>query len=64
MDWLRSWAETDKEVMKKGMMAFKSYVAAYSNHKCAYLFRFEELDFSKLAMSFAILKMPKIRELK
>eukprot|EP00803_Ostreobium_quekettii_P000918 evm.model.scf_621EXC.6 EVM.evm.TU.scf_621EXC.6 scf_621EXC:66270-74354(-) len=62
--WLRSEAETDREVMLKGVQAFVSYVRGYRNHQCSFIFRMEALDLGRLANAFALLRLPKMPEIR
>ena len=46
--------------------AFPSFIMAYKNHECKYIFRERDLlrDIGKYATCFGLLKMPKLEELK
>ncbi|NWW87724.1 DDX55 helicase, partial [Rhynochetos jubatus] len=61
---LKSLALADRAVFEKGMKAFVSYVQAYAKHECHLIFRMKDLDFASLARGFALLKMPKMPELR
>ncbi|KFU89560.1 ATP-dependent RNA helicase DDX55, partial [Chaetura pelagica] len=61
---LQSMALADRAVFEKGMKAFVSYVQAYAKHECNLIFRIKDLDFASLAKGFALLKMPKMPELR
>ncbi|KAJ7309753.1 hypothetical protein JRQ81_007818 [Phrynocephalus forsythii] len=61
---LKSLALADRAVYEKGMKAFVSYVQAYAKHECSLIFRLKDLDFTSLARGFALLKLPKMPELK
>uniref|UniRef100_A0A8C3X2I6 ATP-dependent RNA helicase n=1 Tax=Catagonus wagneri TaxID=51154 RepID=A0A8C3X2I6_9CETA len=61
---LKSMALADRAVFEKGMKAFVSYVQAYVKHECNLIFRLKDLDFASLARGFALLKMPKMPELR
>ncbi|XP_028342141.1 ATP-dependent RNA helicase DDX55 isoform X2 [Physeter macrocephalus] len=61
---LRSMALADRAVFEKGMKAFVSYVQAYAKHECNLIFRLKDLDFASLARGFALLRMPKMPELR
>ncbi|ETE66144.1 hypothetical protein L345_08079 [Ophiophagus hannah] len=54
----------DRAIYEKGMKAFVSCVQAYAKHECNLIFRIKDLDFASLARGFALLKMPKMPELK
>nr|XP_004668548.1 ATP-dependent RNA helicase DDX55 isoform X1 [Jaculus jaculus] len=61
---LKSMALADRAVFEKGMKAFVSYIQAYAKHECNLIFRIKDLDFANLAQGFALLKMPKMPELR
>uniref|UniRef100_A0AC11B4K2 DEAD-box helicase 55 n=1 Tax=Ovis aries TaxID=9940 RepID=A0AC11B4K2_SHEEP len=61
---LKAMALADRAVFEKGMKAFVSYVQAYAKHECNLIFRLKDLDFASLARGFALLRMPKMPELR
>ncbi|XP_075710662.1 ATP-dependent RNA helicase DDX55 [Rhinoderma darwinii] len=61
---LQSMAKSDRAMFEKGMKAFVSFVQAYAKHECNLIFRVKDLDFSTLARGFALLKMPRMPELR
>uniref|UniRef100_A0A8B9XPV2 ATP-dependent RNA helicase n=1 Tax=Bos mutus grunniens TaxID=30521 RepID=A0A8B9XPV2_BOSMU len=61
---LKAMALGDRAVFEKGMKAFVSYVQAYAKHECNLIFRLKDLDFASLARGFALLRMPKMPELR
>ncbi|XP_036133034.1 ATP-dependent RNA helicase DDX55 [Molossus molossus] len=61
---LRAMALADRAVFEKGMRAFVSHVQAYAKHECSLIFRLKDLDFAALARGFALLKMPRMPELR
>ncbi|XP_061459439.1 ATP-dependent RNA helicase DDX55 isoform X2 [Rhineura floridana] len=61
---VKSLSLADRAVYEKGMKAFVSYVQAYAKHECNLIFRVKDLDFASLARGFALLKMPRMPELK
>lgn len=61
---LRAMALADRAVFEKGMRAFVSHVQAYAKHECSLIFRLKDLDFAALARGFALLRMPKMPELR
>ncbi|XP_077015741.1 ATP-dependent RNA helicase DDX55 isoform X2 [Tamandua tetradactyla] len=61
---LKSSALADRAMFEKGMKAFVSYVQAYAKHECNLIFRLKDLDFASLARGFALLKMPRMPELR
>ncbi|KAK7125305.1 hypothetical protein R3I93_020856 [Phoxinus phoxinus] len=54
----------DRAMFEKGMKAFVSCVQAYAKHECSLIFRIKDLDFAALAQGFALLRLPKMPELK
>ncbi|GLT31513.1 hypothetical protein SLA2020_062460 [Shorea laevis] len=61
---LRSAARKDRDVMEKGLRAFVSYIRAYKEHHCSYIFRWKELEIGKLAMGYGLLQFPSMPEVK
>ncbi|KAL4854012.1 DEAD-box ATP-dependent RNA helicase 18 [Chlorella vulgaris] len=61
---LQRHAETDRLVMEAGMKAFLSYVRAYKEHHCKFIFRLQDLSLGQLATSFALLRLPRMPEIK
>ncbi|GKU92175.1 hypothetical protein SLEP1_g5940 [Rubroshorea leprosula] len=61
---LRSAARKDRDVMEKGLRAFVSYIRAYKEHHCSYIFRWKELEIGKLAMGYGLLQLPSMPEVK
>lgn len=55
---------TDRNFMEKGLWAFTSYIRAYKEHKLKFIFRFSSLNLAKLALSFSLLGLPRIPELR
>lgn len=55
---------TDRDVLEKGTKAFTSHIRAYKEHQCGFIFRFSSLNLGELATSFALLRLPKMPELK
>ncbi|GAA6051993.1 hypothetical protein JCM3770_003001 [Rhodotorula araucariae] len=54
----------DRDLHDRGVKAFVSSIRSYSKHEASYLFRLPDLDLVGLAQSFALLRMPKVAELK
>ncbi|KWU44091.1 DEAD-domain-containing protein [Rhodotorula sp. JG-1b] len=55
---------TDRDLHDRGVKAFVSSIRSYSKHEASYLFRLQDLDLVGLAKAFALLRMPKVAELK
>ncbi len=61
---IRDLSRKDRDILEKGSRAFISFVRAYKEHRCQYIFRLKELDLLAVAETFALLKLPRIPELK
>ncbi|KAK3521843.1 hypothetical protein QTP70_018575 [Hemibagrus guttatus] len=61
---LKALALGDRAMFERGMKAFVSFVQAYAKHECSLIFRLKDLDFGALARGFALLRMPKMPELR
>ncbi|XP_070780429.1 ATP-dependent RNA helicase DDX55 [Enoplosus armatus] len=61
---VKALALADRAMFDRGMRAFVSYVQAYAKHECSIIFRVKDLDFVSLARGFALLRLPKMPELK
>uniref|UniRef100_A0A1J3JG74 ATP-dependent RNA helicase n=1 Tax=Noccaea caerulescens TaxID=107243 RepID=A0A1J3JG74_NOCCA len=61
---IRSAAMKDRAVLEMGFKAFVSFVRAYKEHLCEYIFKLKELEIGKLAMGYGLLKFPKMPEVK
>jgi ATP-dependent RNA helicase DDX55/SPB4 len=64
LTFLRKESESDRAVMEAGTRAFVSYIRAYKEHHCKYIFRLEDVPLGHLAASFALLKLPRMPEAK
>ena len=61
---LRAMLAADRELYEKSALAFVSFVRAYKEHQCSYIFQIKELNFGQLANGFALLHLPAMPELK
>uniref|UniRef100_A0AAQ6AF41 ATP-dependent RNA helicase n=1 Tax=Amphiprion ocellaris TaxID=80972 RepID=A0AAQ6AF41_AMPOC len=61
---VKAMAVADRAMFDRGMRAFVSYVQAYAKHECSLIFRVKDLDFASLARGFALLRLPKMPELR
>ncbi|GAN00825.1 DEAD-domain-containing protein [Mucor ambiguus] len=61
---MRAIVKTDRDISDRAIKAFVSWARAYSKHEASYIFRIKDLDLSRLAMGFGLLKLPKMPELK
>jgi len=64
LDKVKDMTIRDRNVLEKGLWAFTSYIRAYKEHKLIFIFRFASLDLGKLAVSFSLLRLPKMPELR
>jgi len=51
-------------VLEKGTLAFLSFVRAYKEHQCSFIFRMDKLDIAQLAHLFSLLRLPTMPELR
>ncbi|PWZ00287.1 DEAD-domain-containing protein [Testicularia cyperi] len=61
---MRAEIVRDRELVDLGVRAFVSYVRAYSKHEMGYIFSLGSLDLYGMAHSYALLRLPKMPELK
>ncbi|KAG7499744.1 ATP-dependent RNA helicase DDX55 [Solea senegalensis] len=61
---VKAMSLADRAMFDRSMRAFVSYVQAYAKHECSLIFRIKDLDFASLARGFALLRMPKMPELR
>lgn len=60
---IKKLAKTQREMVEKNTVAFISFIRAYKEHHCNYIFRLNTLDMGSLARSFGLIKLPKMPEL-
>ncbi|EOD07852.1 hypothetical protein EMIHUDRAFT_249337 [Emiliania huxleyi CCMP1516] len=56
-------AVADRAVMERGAAAYVSFLKAYQEHVCRYVFVFDKLDLGALASAMGLLRLPRVREL-
>ncbi len=61
---LRKLSEHDRDIMEKGIKAFVSFVRAYKEHQCKFIFRLADLDLAQLATALGLLRLPKMPEMR
>lgn len=61
---IRAAAKKDRDVMEKGAKAFVSFIRAYKEHHCSFIFRWKELEVGKLAMGSGLLQLPMMPDIK
>lgn len=54
----------DRELLEGSSTAFMSFLRAYKEHQCSFIFRMDSLDIGDVARSYALLRLPKIPETK
>lgn len=64
VDKMRAVVLRDRALHEKGMKAFVSHVRAYSKHQTTSIFRVKDIVWRDLAESFALVRMPKMPELR
>ncbi|KAK6346882.1 ATP-dependent rRNA helicase spb4 [Orbilia brochopaga] len=64
LEALRKVVKGDRAVYEKGMQGFVSWVRSYKAHVTTSIFRIEDVDWSETARGWALLKMPRMPELK
>jgi len=63
-DTLRSQVTSvRREDMLKANAGFVSFVRAYQEHKLKFIFNIKELDLGKVAQSFGVLRIPRVKEI-
>ncbi|XP_011307517.1 probable ATP-dependent RNA helicase DDX55 homolog [Fopius arisanus] len=61
---MRNLQMKDRLMFDKANRAFVSYIQSYNKHECNLILRLKDLDFGGIAMSFGLLQMPKMPELR
>eukprot|EP01083_Nonionella_stella_P281879 959348_1 len=61
---IRNLVLGDRDLLEKGTKAYTSYIRAYKEHQCSFIFRIASLDLGVLATSFCLLRLPKMPELR
>ncbi|KAJ6257048.1 ATP-dependent rRNA helicase spb4 [Drechslerella dactyloides] len=64
LETLRKAVRGDRAVYEKGMQGFVSWVRSYKAHVTTSIFRIEDMDWGEVARGWALLKMPRMPELK
>jgi ATP-dependent RNA helicase DDX55/SPB4 len=62
-DSVVSLMRSDRAVMERAVKAFVSFVRAYKEHQCSYIFRLQHFNLYKLATAFCLNRLPKMKEL-
>lgn len=61
---IRDATLADRAVLEASEAAFLSYVRAYKEHRCKFLFKMESLDIDSVADGFGLLRLPRFHEFK
>jgi ATP-dependent RNA helicase DDX55/SPB4 len=61
---MRKEVLSDRAIHDKGQRAFVSWVKSYSKHQASSIFRIEDADWTDLGHAWALLRLPKMPELK
>nr|WCZ58333.1 ATP-dependent RNA helicase [Paratrimastix eleionoma] len=61
---LTRFSVEDRDIFEASSRAFVSYVRAYSEHQCSYIFQLKKLPWVDLFRSFGLLRVPVMPELK
>lgn len=56
--------DPSQALLEHGTEAFIGFLRAYKEHQCSYIFRMEALNVGAVARSYALLRLPKIKELR
>jgi ATP-dependent RNA helicase DDX55/SPB4 len=59
---IRTIASGDRDLLEAGSTAFISFIRAYKENLCTYIFRMDQLAIGDVARSYSLLKLPKIAE--
>jgi ATP-dependent RNA helicase DDX55/SPB4 len=59
---IRTICHTDRDLLESGSTAFISFIRAYKENLCSYIFRMDQLAIGDVARSYSLLKLPKIAE--
>ncbi|XP_044763667.1 probable ATP-dependent RNA helicase DDX55 homolog [Coccinella septempunctata] len=61
---IRNFLMKDRAMMDMGTKAFVSHIRAYSKHECSLLLQVKKLPLGAMALTYGLLQMPKMPELK
>ncbi|CAN0000141.1 unnamed protein product, partial [Phaeothamnion confervicola] len=61
---VKRMVRADRDLLEKGTRAFISFLRDYKEHHCQFIFRFAHLDLGAIARAFALLRLPKMPELR
>ena len=64
LDRVRALCATEREAYDAATLAFVSWVRAYKEHECRFIFRLSQIDFAAAARGFALLRLPAMPEMR
>ncbi len=64
LEGLKRYVMADRALLEAGTLAFISFLRAYKENLCSFIFRLDELDIGSVARAYVLLKLPKIPETK
>lgn len=59
---IRDATLADRAILEASEKAFLSFVRAYKEHRCGYLFKVKDVDFNSISDSFGLLRLPRFHE--
>lgn len=59
---IRDATLADRAILEASEKAFLSFVRAYKEHRCGYLFKVQDVDFNSVSDSFGLLRLPRFHE--
>lgn len=59
---LKECAKQDRDILESASTAFISFLRAYKEHLCSFIFRLPDLDIGGLARAYGLVRLPKIAE--
>jgi len=62
LEEMKKLSMQDRALLEASSTAFMSFLRAYKEHQCSYIFRFDRLDIGAVARCYALLRLPKIKE--
>jgi ATP-dependent RNA helicase DDX55/SPB4 len=60
---IQSLIRQDRDLYESSVKAFVSFIRCYKKHEARFIFREQDLDFGKVASSFALLRLPRMPEI-
>jgi len=60
---IKTLIRRDRDLHEASVKAFVSFIKCYSKHEARFIFRPQDLDYGKVAFSFALLRLPRMPEI-